>query len=205
MTQSKEYTMYNEAIITRKVRLPYTAVGANLEENLYTMISHLMQGKCSQEGYIQVGTMKILTYSVGLQIANDIEFDVVIKCYVCCPVNGMILSCEVKNKTLAGIRAEYTFDQELKQQVSIIKKSIENTNTEKQIDKIEKNIIEKMGRKENYNSPIVVYLASDQHNQGTVGNKLEKIKVGESITVEVIGQRFELNDDHVNIIGKLIN
>jgi hypothetical protein len=38
MTQSKEDTMYNETIITRKVRLPYTAVGANLEENLYTMI-----------------------------------------------------------------------------------------------------------------------------------------------------------------------
>lgn len=198
----KEDTLYNETIITRKIRLPYTAVGANLEDTLNKMISHMMAGKCSQEGYIQVGTMVILTYSVGLQIANDIEFDVVVKCYVCCPVKGMILPCVVKNNTGAGIRAEYTYDQELKQLVGIIKNSLSSTTTREE-ENIEERIKKKMGNKENYNSPIVVYLASDQHIQGNEGNKLDKIKVGESIIIEVIGQRYELNDEHVNIIGLL--
>ena len=196
-------SLYNETIITRKIRLPYTAVGAKLEETLNKMISHLMAGKCSQEGYIQVGTMEILTYSVGLQVANDVEFEVVVKCYVCCPVNGMILPCVVKNNTGAGIRAEYTYDQEFKQQVGIIKNSLSSTTDTTDEKNIEERIKKKMGNKENYNSPIVVYLASDQHIHGNEGNKLDKIKVGESIRIEVIGQRYELNDEHVNIIGLL--
>ncbi len=192
--------LYNETIITRNVRLPYTAVGDALEKNLKTLVSHLMEGKCSKEGYIQIGTMQILTYSVGLQIANDIEFEVVIKCYVCCPIIGMRFPCVVKNNTGAGIRAEYTYDQELDQQMKLLMSTEEgNDNDEKYIENKKKQIENRMGRKDKYNSPIVVYLASDQQ-----GNKnLQDYSVNRSISIEVIGQRYELNEKHVNIIGVL--
>lgn len=192
--------LYNETIITRNVRLPYTAVGDALEKNLKTLVSHLMEGKCSKEGYIQIGTMQILTYSVGLQIANDIEFEVVIKCYVCCPIIGMRFPCVVKNNTGAGIRAEYTYDQELDQQMKLLMSTEEgNDNDEKYIENKKKQIENRMGRKDKYNSPIVVYLASDQQ-----GNKnLQDYSVNRSISIEVIGQRYELNEKHVNIIGIL--
>jgi hypothetical protein len=192
--------LYNETIITRNVRLPYTAVGDALEKNLKTLVSHLMEGKCSKEGYIQIGTMQILTYSVGLQVANDIEFEVVIKCYVCCPIIGMRFPCVVKNNTGAGIRAEYTYDQELDQQIKLLISTEEgNDNDEKYIENKKKQIENRMGRKDKYNSPIVVYLASDQQ-----GNKnLQDYSVNRAISIEVIGQRYELNEKHVNIIGIL--
>ena len=178
--------IYSESIISRRVRLPFTAVGnkKKLEKNLETMISHLLEGKCSKEGYIQVGTLKILTYSVGLQVGNDVEFEVVIKCYICNPTEGMRIRCVVKNNTGAGVRAELNKELEMK---SFIPERQYERNKDKYKD-------------QDYNSPIVVYLASEQH----MGNTLDKYNVGDIITIEVIGQRYELNDLHVNIIGKLV-
>ena len=197
MPSDKSDNLYTETIISRKVRLPYTAVGKNLENNLKIMISHMMEGKCSKEGYIQVGTMKILTYSVGLQIANDVEFEVVISCYVCCPVEDMYFNCVVKNKTGAGIRAEVTYEQELSHQVALWSRNDPGANTEN----ITKNIESKMGSKSEYNSPIVVYLAAE-HNDTKL---MENCDPGNEISIKVRGQRYELNDRHVNIIGQLVS
>lgn len=155
----------------------------------------MMEGKCSKEGYIQVGTMKILTYSVGLQIANDVEFEVVISCYVCCPVDDMNFNCVVKNKTGAGIRAEVTYDQELSHQIALWKRNDPTANEEE----ITKKITDKMGNKDDYNSPIVVYLAAE-HNKKDL---MEECEPGNEINIKVRGQRYELNDRHVNIIGNL--
>lgn len=178
--------IYSESIISRRVRLPYTAVGAKniLEMNLKEMVSHLLEGKCSKEGYIQVGTLELLTYSVGLQVGNDVEFEVVIKCRVCNPMEGMQIKCVVKNVTTAGLRAELTEELEIKHEG--MERREKSSNSEGNA----------------YNSPIVVYLASQHHNGET---PFDGCNEGDEILVEVKGQRFELNDKHVNIIGKLIN
>lgn len=50
-------------------------------------------------------------------------------------------------------------------------------------------------------SPIVVFLAKDHHFNS---QQFNDIQVGDTIQVRVIGQRFELNDKVVSIIGELI-
>ena len=50
-------------------------------------------------------------------------------------------------------------------------------------------------------SPVVVFVAKDHHyNVSTFGD----IKEGDKINVRVIGQRFELNDKYVSIIGEIV-
>lgn len=49
-------------------------------------------------------------------------------------------------------------------------------------------------------SPIVVHIAKDHHYSVQHFNE---VKEGDKITVTVIGQRFELNDKFISIIGKL--
>ena len=50
-------------------------------------------------------------------------------------------------------------------------------------------------------SPIVVFIARDHHyNIADFGS----IKEGDKITVRVIGQRFELNDKFISIIGEFV-
>jgi DNA-directed RNA polymerase subunit E'/Rpb7 len=50
-------------------------------------------------------------------------------------------------------------------------------------------------------SPVVVFIAKDHHYNISYFNE---IKEGDKITVRVIGQRFELNDKYVSVIGELI-
>jgi DNA-directed RNA polymerase subunit E'/Rpb7 len=50
-------------------------------------------------------------------------------------------------------------------------------------------------------SPIVVFIAKDHHYSAP---HFAEIKEGDKITVRVIGQRFELNDKYISIIGELV-
>ena len=51
-------------------------------------------------------------------------------------------------------------------------------------------------------SPLVIYVMRDHYNENEYFNSL---KVDDSITVEVIGQRHELNNTKIYIIGKLLS
>lgn len=50
-------------------------------------------------------------------------------------------------------------------------------------------------------SPIIVFIAKDHHYSSTQFNE---IKEGDNLNVKVIGQRFELNDKYISIIGELV-
>ena len=51
-------------------------------------------------------------------------------------------------------------------------------------------------------SPVIVFVARDHHYMNPA---LASVREGEDITVRVIGQRFELNDKYVSVIGQLID
>ena len=72
------------------------------------------------------------------------------------------------------------------------------------INCIAKNITKAGIRAESANdvpSPIVVFIAKDHHYSVA---QFAEIKEGDKINVRVIGQRFELNDKYISIIGELI-
>ena len=50
-------------------------------------------------------------------------------------------------------------------------------------------------------SPIVVFIAKDHHYNNS---HFSEIQEGDKISVRVIGQRFELNDKYISIIGELV-
>ena len=50
-------------------------------------------------------------------------------------------------------------------------------------------------------SPIIVFIAKDHHYSSSQFNE---IKEGDKLNVKVIGQRFELNDKYISIIGELV-
>ena len=49
---------------------------------------------------------KIITYSSGQVKGNNIDFEVVFECFICCPIEGMLIQTVAKNITKAGIRGE---------------------------------------------------------------------------------------------------
>ena len=161
--ETRIHTVYSRCLITRKIVLPITSIGKNLQEVIEENIKANFEGKCVVEGYIKPNSCKIITYSSGtIERGNNILFEVVFECDVCFPVEGMIIQCVAKNITKAGIRAESANDVP---------------------------------------SPVVVFIAKDHHFNVA---HFAEIKEGDKINVRVIGQRFELNDKYISIIGELI-
>ncbi len=50
-------------------------------------------------------------------------------------------------------------------------------------------------------SPVVIYVSRDHHYDN---NYFNNVKEDEEINVKVIGQRFELNDEQISIVGELV-
>ena len=71
---------------------------------------------------------------------------------------------------------------------------------------IAKNITKAGIRAESINeipSPIIIFIAKDHHYNKN-NTYFAEIKEGDKINIRVIGQRFELNDKYISIIGELV-
>ena len=104
--ETKINTIYSRCLITRNILLPITNIGKNIKETIEKNIIFNYEGKCVVEGFIKPNSSKIVTYSSGLIQGINISFEVVFECEICCPVEGMLISCVAKNITKAGVRAE---------------------------------------------------------------------------------------------------
>jgi len=102
----KIYGVYIQYLLTMKVVLPIVEVGKNMKENLEKIISRRNEGKCIAEGFIRPGSIKVVRYSSGNVMGQYVEFETVFECMICHPVEGMLIECDVKTITKAGIHAE---------------------------------------------------------------------------------------------------
>lgn len=171
--KKREVGVYMNTLLTRKIQVSFNKIGKNIKEVLEKSVKRDIEGKCTVEGYVKSNSTKILTYSSGVLFENKVEFDVVFECLVCCPVEGMLIKCNVKNKTQAGIRAVIGSGTGIS--------SESGTSEEK--------------------SPVVVYVSRDHHYNNKYFNTVNE---NDEITIRVIGQRYELNDQQVSVIGEIV-
>jgi hypothetical protein len=102
----KIYGVYIQSVLTMKIILAITEVGSNIKQNLQKKISKNTEGRCINEGFIRPDSVKVISYSAGNVNGNHIEFQTVFECMICHPVEGMLIECQVKTITKAGIHAE---------------------------------------------------------------------------------------------------
>ena len=108
---TKAQSVYSRCLLTRKVVLPITYIGKNIAEVLEEYIQNNFEGKCVVEGYVKPNSSKIIRHSSGMiERGSNVVFDLVFECDVCFPVEGMLITCVVKNTVKAGIRAESSTD-----------------------------------------------------------------------------------------------
>ena len=160
-SKRKYSDIYTNGLISKTITIPITSIGKNIDKTLENAIANEIEGKCIAEGFIRPDSTKLVTYSSGQVRECGIQFEIVIDCLICSPVEGTTINCVAKNITKAGIRAE-----------------IDDT----------------------YN-PLVVFVARD-HNY--MSEYFAKIQEGDKIAVRIIGQRFELYDKFVSVIGQLV-
>lgn len=107
------YGIFHPSVLERKVHLNINQVGENVKKNLEDKLNDLYCNKCIPEGIIRNDSIKLVTYSAGNVNGELISFICVFDCFVCNPVENMIIECNIKTITKAGIHCEY-FDKESK-------------------------------------------------------------------------------------------
>jgi len=113
MEKSKKiYGIYTNSLLSRKVSLSNVELGKNIKQNLETRLRHQLEGHCNVEGYIKQGSIRIVSYSNGIVNDELVDFQVVFERSVCYPVENMIMNCDVKTITKAGIHCEVVDDRE---------------------------------------------------------------------------------------------
>ena len=104
--ERKIFGVYVQEMLTMKVFLSITEVGQNIKQNLERWISKNTEGRCIPEGFIKPNSVKVVSYSSGTINGDKIEFQTIFECMVCHPVEGMLIECNVKTITKAGVHAE---------------------------------------------------------------------------------------------------
>jgi DNA-directed RNA polymerase subunit E'/Rpb7 len=102
----KRYGPYIKSLLQMKVFLRITEIGRNIKQNLETIISSKIEGKCTVEGFIRPDSVNVIQYSSGKVNGEFVEYQTVYECMICHPVEGMEIECISKTITKAGIHAE---------------------------------------------------------------------------------------------------
>ena len=174
LARRKQYGIYMENVLTRKVVVPFKLIGKNIGKILTKLLSNNLEGRCASEGYVKKGSVEIISFSAGVANSSNICFDVSFKCLLCKPVEGMRIRCTVCNITKAGIRAIY--------------------NKEHCLDKSGDGI-------KSFESPVTIFVAREHHIKDKSYSDITR--EGEDIIIKVIGIRYQLNDDTISILGEL--
>ena len=111
--KTKIYGVYIRSLLTQKIIISINEVGKNIKQNLEKKISSKIEGKCIKEGFIKPKSVNVISYSSGLVNLSYIEFEVVFECMICHPVEGMLIECDVKTVTKAGIHAVVNTDDDV--------------------------------------------------------------------------------------------
>jgi DNA-directed RNA polymerase subunit E'/Rpb7 len=93
-------------VLSKKISVSVNDINSNIKNTLYTIVNNRYSGICITDGYVKPNSIKLISYSSGLVISSDISFTVIFECYICNPVEGMVINCIIRNITKAGIRAE---------------------------------------------------------------------------------------------------
>jgi len=103
--------LYVRKQITHDILLPFILINmhassrSNILALLHTTLVSCIEGRCISEGFIKPDSARIIDFKCGKIIGKNVQFNLVIECLICNPVEQTVICCFAKNITQAGIRA----------------------------------------------------------------------------------------------------
>lgn len=94
---------YHDSLLSRSISIPIVEIGGNIEQLLSNHISSL-EGKCIEEGYLTLGSTKLIRYSCGVLKGTNVTIQVIFQGKIVMPITGQSFVCVVENNTRAGIK-----------------------------------------------------------------------------------------------------
>jgi len=103
--------LYSVKQITYDILLPFILINmhassrSNILALLNTTVISCIEGRCISEGFIKPDSVRIIDFKCGKIIGKNVQFNLVIECLICNPIEQTVICCFAKNITQAGIRA----------------------------------------------------------------------------------------------------
>jgi hypothetical protein len=157
------------------VYLESREIGKNIKNVLTQKIAYQIEGRCIKDGFVVPNSVSVFKHSTGKKMGAVNQFAVDYECKICLPFIGMKIKCVVISVTLAGIHAQYIWENWTVMDMFVM-------------------------RDDNYSHPDY----NSIQEKYTAAAVLNEEKKPIQITVEVKGVWFELNDRSIAAVGHLI-
>lgn len=169
--------IFTESILTDKVRLAPYQLANDMRKVIMDILVEKNEGKCSKYGYIREQSIKILKVSAGQVRMVSLNGDVIFT---------VQYRAEVCNPTIG----------------KTVKAVITNINKFGILAEVR---ILKAIKDDVSESTAIMEIIITKQGVGIVGSvNLEKLEVGQTINIEILGKKFELNDKKICAIGKVV-
>jgi len=91
------------AVLSRDVRLPMNQVGGDVAALILSCLKKY-EGRCIEEGYLKLGSVRIINHSCGMLEHTNVIISVSFECQLINPLIGHTMVCLVESNTKAGIK-----------------------------------------------------------------------------------------------------
>lgn len=182
---------FQKCLVSDSVILKPHRVGRNVQDVIYAKLCSTFEGVCSRHGYILPGSIRLHRSSQGaLEGANlngDVRYDLQYHALVCNPAIGSVIAARVVNMTRFGFLLHSGA-------VPGGGDAIANLSS----------IVETVVSRQSMFTSLANAEASDDGPDLTQVIDLDKIMIGDVVSVQVIGKKFQLNDRHIFVVGRIV-
>ena len=157
-------------------------LGSNYREMVQQIMRMKVEGVCSRHGYVMSGSVALHKVSAGriegVSLNGDVRFDVQYYASVCNPPVGSILTARVVNTNKFGLLAHSGVTLPDGDFVPVIEVIMTK-------------------------QPVAGISPTDDAD-ATASIDLDAINAGDEVSVEILGKKFELNDDKISVFGRVV-
>lgn len=173
-----ENEIFVTSLLTDKVRLAPNQVNKNYREIITTYTKLKNEGVCTKYGYIKHNSIEIIKISPGTMRLVSLNGDIIFH---------VQFKADICNPAIG----------------TVIPAVITNSNKFGILAETSVKVMDDTGKM--LSIPVIETVITKQ-GVGIAGNvDLETLNIGDSINIEVLGKKFELNDKKICVVGKVIN
>lgn len=185
---------FHKCLVSDSIILKPHRIGRNVRDVLLSKVCVMYEGVCSRHGYILPGSVRLHHISLGsvegANLNGDVCYDVQYYALVCNPPIGAVISARVVNKSRFGFLLHSGAAPSLGGDAVAPLSSIVETVVSRQATYTDQ-------------AGAVADLDDDNHDDGPAVD-LDVIGIGDLVNVRVMGKKFQLNDRHIFVVGRIV-
>lgn len=183
---------FQKCLVSDSVILKPHRVGKNVRDVIHSKLCQTFEGVCSRHGYILPGSIRLHHSSQGLlegaNLNGDVRYDLQYHALVCNPAIGSVIAARVVNMTRFGFLLHSGTIPGGGDAVANLSSIVETV----------------VSRQSMYTSQANTEIVDDALSTGQSVD-LDRIMIGDVVNVQVIGKKFQLNDRHIFVVGKIVD